>query len=110
MDDLHFYEKMFHFDHERIPERVVLARGYARMASSRPMIHRISPPLVSEDFDDGSRRSCRGGRWGLLNAAPTDSASRTVRDRACPDHRLVLITRKGEAFSGLAVRDLSKLC
>jgi len=28
MDDFHFREKMFHFDHERIPERVVHARGY----------------------------------------------------------------------------------
>ncbi|MEE4212019.1 MAG: catalase [Parvularcula sp.] len=27
--DFHFREKMFHFDHERIPERVVHARGYA---------------------------------------------------------------------------------
>ena len=29
IEDLHFREKMFHFDHERIPERVVHARGYA---------------------------------------------------------------------------------
>jgi catalase len=29
MEDFHFREKMFHFDHERIPERVVHARGYA---------------------------------------------------------------------------------
>ena len=29
MDDFHFREKIFHFDHERIPERVVHARGYA---------------------------------------------------------------------------------
>jgi catalase len=29
VDDFHFREKMFHFDHERIPERVVHARGYA---------------------------------------------------------------------------------
>lgn len=28
MDDFHFREKIFHFDHERIPERVVHARGY----------------------------------------------------------------------------------
>ncbi|WP_298918352.1 catalase [uncultured Algimonas sp.] len=28
MDDFAFREKMFHFDHERIPERVVHARGY----------------------------------------------------------------------------------
>lgn len=29
MEDMHFREKLFHFDHERIPERVVHARGYA---------------------------------------------------------------------------------
>ncbi|MGY4314948.1 catalase [Bradyrhizobium sp. JR3.5] len=28
-EDFHFREKIFHFDHERIPERVVHARGYA---------------------------------------------------------------------------------
>lgn len=28
MEDFHFREKMTHFDHERIPERVVHARGY----------------------------------------------------------------------------------
>jgi len=27
-EDFHFREKLFHFDHERIPERVVHARGY----------------------------------------------------------------------------------
>src|SRR5919198_190285 len=27
MDDFHFREKLTHFDHERIPERVVHARG-----------------------------------------------------------------------------------
>src|SRR6187455_491772 len=29
LEDFHFREKLFHFDHERIPERVVHARGYA---------------------------------------------------------------------------------
>ncbi|MGO7089408.1 catalase [Rhizobium leguminosarum] len=28
IDDFHFREKIFHFDHERIPERVVHSRGY----------------------------------------------------------------------------------
>mgnify|MGYP002035092839 CR=1 FL=1 len=27
MEDVHFRDKIFHFDHERIPERVVHARG-----------------------------------------------------------------------------------
>ena len=29
LEDAHFREKIFHFDHERIPERVVHARGFA---------------------------------------------------------------------------------
>ncbi|MBO1912740.1 catalase, partial [Microvirga sp. 3-52] len=29
IEDFHFREKMTHFDHERIPERVVHARGFA---------------------------------------------------------------------------------
>ncbi|MGB3259293.1 catalase [Paenisporosarcina sp.] len=29
LEDFHFREKMTHFDHERIPERIVHARGYA---------------------------------------------------------------------------------
>jgi catalase len=28
LEDMHFREKIFHFDHERIPERVVHARGF----------------------------------------------------------------------------------
>jgi catalase len=28
LEDVHFREKIFHFDHERIPERVVHARGF----------------------------------------------------------------------------------
>ena len=28
LEDFHFREKIFHFDHERIPERVVYARGF----------------------------------------------------------------------------------
>jgi catalase len=29
LEDFHFREKIFHFGHERIPERVVHARGFA---------------------------------------------------------------------------------
>ena len=29
LEDFHFREKVMHFDHERIPERVVHARGFA---------------------------------------------------------------------------------
>jgi catalase len=40
MEDFHLREKITHFDHERIPERVVHARGAAaqrRTACSRSM-------------------------------------------------------------------------
>ena len=35
LEDFHFREKIFHFDHERIPERVVHARGYGAHGTSR---------------------------------------------------------------------------
>src|ERR671939_88472 len=35
LEDFHFREKIFHFDHERIPERVVHARGFGRTDISR---------------------------------------------------------------------------
>ncbi len=35
LEDFHFREKIFHFDHERIPERVVHARGFGARATSR---------------------------------------------------------------------------
>ena len=34
MEDLHFREKINHFDHERIPERVVHAAGRRRTGTS----------------------------------------------------------------------------
>jgi hypothetical protein len=37
IEDFHFREKIFHFDHERIPERVVHAEAMARMAILRLM-------------------------------------------------------------------------
>ena len=36
LEDFHLREKIMHFDHERIPERVVHARGAGRTASSPP--------------------------------------------------------------------------
>src|SRR2546430_205019 len=42
LEDFHFREKIFHFDHERIPERVVHARGYGAhgyFAHYEPLTH-----------------------------------------------------------------------
>src|ERR1700744_3302588 len=36
LEDFHLREKVFHFDHERIPERVVHARGFAAHAFFEP--------------------------------------------------------------------------
>ena len=49
LEDFHFREKIFHFDHERIPERVVHGQDEGRMTGAvrdaRPT-HR-APPRVS---------------------------------------------------------------
>ncbi len=37
LEDFHFREKIFHFDHERIPERVVHARGFGAHGSLREL-------------------------------------------------------------------------
>jgi catalase len=37
LEDFHFREKIFHFDHERIPERVVHARGYGAHGFYKPL-------------------------------------------------------------------------
>lgn len=60
IEDFHFREKIFHFDHERIPERVVHARGYgAHGFSKRPIRWRSSPaPICSSASANALRRSC----------------------------------------------------
>ena len=48
LEDFHFREKLFHFDHERIPERVVHARGYAAhgVFESNGALEKISKAAV----------------------------------------------------------------
>lgn len=48
MEDFHFREKMTHFDHERIPERVVHARGYA--AHGVFEVYESMEPYTKADF------------------------------------------------------------
>ena len=48
MEDFHFREKMFHFDHERIPERVVHARGFGAhgyFENYKPLTHLTAADL-----------------------------------------------------------------
>ncbi|WP_087973438.1 catalase [Oceanobacillus rekensis] len=48
MEDFHFREKMTHFDHERIPERVVHARGSA--AHGQFEVYESMKPFTKEKF------------------------------------------------------------
>ena len=57
LEDFHFREKIFHFDHERIPERVVHARGYGRAVptptSTAGTCGTPSPPATSPEWELG---------------------------------------------------------
>lgn len=55
MEDFHFREKMTHFDHERIPERIVHARGFA--AHGEFELYTSMRPYTKAKFlqDPGSR-------------------------------------------------------
>jgi catalase len=52
MEDFHFREKMTHFDHERIPERVVHARGSGAYGSFRPHEGALSGVTKAAVFRD----------------------------------------------------------
>lgn len=56
MEDFHFREKMTHFDHERIPERVVHARGSA--AHGYFQVYKPIPELTKANlFQDPSKKT-----------------------------------------------------
>jgi catalase len=46
LEDFHFREKVMHFDHERIPERVVHARGFGAHGFFEN--YACSPPLLRQ--------------------------------------------------------------
>jgi catalase len=56
MEDLHFREKMFHFDHERIPERVVHARGFGVHGWFEPY-ESLAPLTRAHLFQEAGRRT-----------------------------------------------------
>ena len=65
LEDFHFREKIFHFDHERIPERVVHARGFG-----------------AHGFFENYESACRSHPSASLPRARTaDARLRTVLDR-----------------------------
>jgi catalase len=77
LEDFVLREKIFHFDHERIPERVVHARGYGahgylRDARGDPRADRAASSSVAAY---APRRSSASRRWPATSARPTSPAT-----------------------------------
>ena len=70
IEDLYFREKMNHFDHERIPERVVHARGAAR-----PRVLRMHPPDGRVHPGRAVRQPWASGRRSSPGSAPSPAAA-----------------------------------
>lgn len=56
LEDFHFREKIFHFDHERIPERVVHARGFG-VHGYFENYHSLSDLTRADPFQEAGRRT-----------------------------------------------------
>ena len=73
MEDFHFREKIFHFDHERIPERVVHARGLG--AHGYFELYGRSPTSRGRTSSSARARrptsSCGSRPWPAARAHPT---------------------------------------
>ena len=82
LEDFHFREKIFHFDHERIPERVVHARGFGARGFFEPYeslgrAHARRPVPASRRTNPGVRALLDGGRQqGLVRSRPRRSRLR----------------------------------
>ncbi len=78
IEDAHFREKIFHFDHERIPERVVHARGYGAHGYLRDAANRSpsSPgPTSSSAPASAPRCSCGSPPSRATRARSTSPAT-----------------------------------
>ena len=80
LEDFILREKITHFDHERIPERIVHARGSARMAISE--CHRALTDLTAaapfaRERQSARRSSCASPRW--RESAALKNTARDVR-------------------------------
>ena len=78
LEDFHFREKITHFDHERIPERVVHARGSAahgvfQVYESLAQLHRA--PASCRTRRRRRRSSCASPPWPARAARPTSRAT-----------------------------------
>lgn len=91
LEDFHFREKSFHFDHERIPERVVHGRGYGARGFFEDYEPLTDPtaadcssgPLSARPRSCGSRRSTAPGP-ATSRATYVASRSRSTRRTAGP--------------------------
>ncbi|MGM9921079.1 MAG: catalase, partial [Bhargavaea sp.] len=77
MEDFHFREKLTHFDHERIPERVVHARGFA--VHGEFQLYRSMKKYTSAKFlQDTSKKTPVFVRFSTVNGSR--GSADTVRD------------------------------
>ncbi|PRO65929.1 catalase [Alkalicoccus urumqiensis] len=77
LEDFHFREKMTHFDHERIPERVVHARGYS--AHGEFQVYEPLKEFTKAGFlNDTSKTTPVFVRFSTV--AGSKGSSETVRD------------------------------
>lgn len=77
MEDFHFREKMTHFDHERIPERVVHARGYAAHGEFE-LYTSLKPYTKAKFLQDPSVKTPVFVRFSTV--AGSRGSAETVRD------------------------------
>ncbi|WP_285495594.1 catalase [Actinomadura sp. NBRC 104425] len=78
MDDFHFREKLTHFDHERIPERVVHARGAGAYGHFRVYDDSLAEYTVAEFLRDPSVETEVFVRFSTV--AGSRGSADTVRD------------------------------
>ncbi|GGC88461.1 catalase-2 [Thalassobacillus devorans] len=77
MEDFHFREKMTHFDHERIPERIVHARGFAAHGEFQP--YESMKDYTKADFlQDPSKKTPVFVRFSTVQGSK--GSAETVRD------------------------------
>ncbi|MCA1055631.1 catalase [Rossellomorea aquimaris] len=77
MEDFHFREKMTHFDHERIPERIVHARGFA--AHGEFEVYESMEPYTKAAFlQDPAKKTPVFVRFSTV--AGSRGSAETVRD------------------------------
>src|SRR5580658_7433489 len=77
LEDSHFREKIFHFDHERIPERVVHARGYGAHGYFENYVP-LSDVTCADPFSEAGLRTPVFTRFSTV--AGSEGSSDLARD------------------------------